>query len=410
MPASEVLDRYIEVSCRPENPLFSTILKLLDGDNHANSAIVLKESRLVPLVEQLLSANKLVGQVEVVTPVQLRTLQTYSKMIVIGAPVWFPEHIFTAPRSAEIHILHYNWIIKKWRPTPVFPGSSSSLFTFRESYVEDGVSLVADIENEIETVDPGEVLIPFNWAEVSSSIRRAYTVHPQQEGVEARLLLVEDRSRGVFLENESKVFVIDLQGEGSSKVKKIAVTDIEPEMFVLLRTSGGGDYISTLADQRLGANATIVRERQQEWKAPLRRAVNNSGVQNMSRLLAKRGSQRSQNELNIRNWMSQETIRPRDDEDFDAILSSVGLIQRRPEFYEAASLLDSAHRSAGKDIRKLLINIVLGSDLTRLERTGRMEFELSSADGGSMTAFRVMEIAPQIFRVLPLKLTHIFGI
>lgn len=410
LPANEVLDRYIELSCCAENPLLPLLFKLLNGDSYTKTVVVLRESRMIPPVEQLLSANELARRAKVVTSVQLRDLQTYSKMIIIGLPAWFPEYIFSAPRSTETHILHYNWVKSKWRPLPVFPGSSGALVTLEEhTYTEDGIIDIED-EDEAETVDPKEVLTPFNWVEVSRNIRREYAVYPHQECVEARLLLLEGRTLGVLLDSESKAFVIDLQEETSSKVARVMVTDIEPEMFVLLRTSGGGDYIATLADRLLGANAASVRDRQRAWKTLLRRTVSNSGLQSMSRLLTRHGSQRAQNELNIRNWMSQETIRPRDNEDFDAILRSVGLINRRLEFYEAASRLDSAHRTAGKQIRELLLKKVLSSDLTRLEQMGRMDFELSSANGGSMTAFRVVEIAPQTFRVPLARLSHTFTI
>jgi hypothetical protein len=172
------------------------------------------------------------------------------------------------------------------------------------------------------------------------------------------------------------------------------VTDIEPGMFVLLRTSGGGDYILNLADRILGAEAQHLRALQNEWKSLLRQRGNSSSLHNVSKCLSQLGSLRA-NEVNVRNWMSDRLIRPVADKDFEAILRFVGLESRLDEFSEAANLINRAHKKAGHEIRTLLLEKVDQSNLHALKQLGKMTFELDEADGGSMTAFRVVEIDPK---------------
>jgi hypothetical protein len=184
-------------------------------------------------------------------------------------------------------------------------------------------------------------------------------------------------------------------------------------MFILLRTSGGGDYIVPVANRILknsGEDVEKIRNLQQEWKGRLKLAVKCQSLQAVSQNLVKQGSQIAKNELNIRNWMSELSIKPRKEKDFEAILKFIGLRDRCNEFYEAAYLLDTAHRSAGKHIRKLLLQEVCNADLTQLEQLGSMEFELEQAEGGSMTAFRVVDIAPGIHNVPVSKTAHILKI
>lgn len=416
-PASKLLSQLDTLSKSPFNPLLSLCLSIYESNQQKKIALLLKESRLIPPVEELMSQINLLNTVEVIVASQLRSLVCYDKVIIIGSPYWFPQYVFTAPRTSEIDIVHYRWIRSKWKEEPVFIGSVNCSQSPIKSETKNTLAEVkasTDSKMIADQLEPKDVLLPtIDWSHISNKINPLLFIDSDREVIEAKLFLIEGNTSAIFLEREAKTFVIDLQEELNSKVQRIPVADIEPNMFILLRTSGGGDYIIPVANRILkksGKNVEKIRNLQQEWKGRLKLAVKRQGLHSVSQSLVKQGSKIAKNELNIRNWMSELSIKPRNDKDFESILKFVGLEDRCNDFYEAAYLLDTAHRSAGKHIRKLLLQEVCKADLTQLEQLGSMEFELEQADGGSMTAFRVVNIAPEIYNVPVSKTAHIFEI
>ena len=396
-----------------ENPLLNFIAEIYSTCWGENVALLVRESKLIPAVEKILATNSRLRGVELIVPSQLRGGTCYERLIVIGPTSWFPDYVFSAARAKEIEILHYSWIRDKWQPEPVFLCSDNvqtlSQRTVRFAMQEKVNSNEnARAENYLE---PEELLPPpISWSQIVKDFARSSlnSLDQEDEDIESCLFLLEGRA-AVFLDAKAKQIVIDLGEDNQSRVKKISVTDIEPGMFILLRTSGGGDYIVFLANHILGEKAQCTRALQREWKTLLRQKVKSIGIQTVIKCLLKFGSLRA-NELNVRNWMSERLIKPDDKRDFDAILNFVGLGDRLNQFYEATSLIDSTHRSAGKHIRKLLLQRVCQSDLHQLERLGKMNFELSEVDGGSITAFRVIDINQEHIIVPASKIAHPFPV
>jgi len=84
----------------------------------------------------------------------------------------------------------------------------------------------------------------------------------------------------------------------------------------------------------------------------------------------------------------------------------VGLHDRIQEYQDAASQIESAHRSAGYYIRKQLLQQVTNADMQELQQKGFMDFELPEADGGSLTAFRIEHISPGVFNIPTSRIGH----
>ncbi len=417
LPASKLFNQLNNLSKSPLNPLLSTCLSIDKANTQKKIALLLKESRLIPPVEELISKINLLNPFKVIVASQLRSLISYDKIIIIGSPYWFPQYIITAPRTSEIDIVHYRWIKSKWKEESVFLGSvnfSQSPIKTETKNVKKEVQDKTNSEIVTAQLSPKDILMPtIEWSDISQKITQLHFSDNDQEEIEAKMFLLEGSTSAVFLDIDAKAFIIDLQEEVNSRVKRIFVTDIEADMFILLRTGGGGDYIIPVANRILrnsGKDVEKIRNLQQEWKDRLKLAVKRQGLHLVSQNLVKQGSKLAKNEPNVRNWMSDLSIKPRDEKDFAAILKFVGLGDRFNEFNEVAYLLAQAHRSAGKHIRKLLLQKVSNSDLTQLEQLGSMEFELEKADEGSMAAFRVVDSSPEIHNIPVSQTGHIFKI
>jgi hypothetical protein len=400
----EVTGTLSTLSTQQDNPLLDAILSLVKGAPGARVALLLKETRFRAPVEDVMGIVPVLRQIELVNQYQLRDATSYDQLLVTGLRRWYPDYIFRAPRAKEIHLFRYGWMLDKWEPQPFFicPFDYKHQPSQNGRYGSDHVTGGRDALQEDEVVDATDVFPQVEWNRISTTILRQAPGEHDQEEVQARLCLLAG-GHAVLLDvsEQAKVLVIDTLGgdseeeeDESRQVKRVSMTSLQPGLFLLLRTSGGGDYLVPVADRILADQAPRMRSMQEEWKSYLRESVAAKGLFEVSLQLIDYGSNKA-NETNVRNWMSSKNIRPHDYSDFLSIMRLAGLEDKAEHYWKAAHLIDTAHRQAGFQIRKMLLAHVARSDLKELHRTGRMDFELSGADGGSLTAFRIEQISPE---------------
>jgi hypothetical protein len=214
--------------------------------------------------------------------------------------------------------------------------------------------------------------------------------------------------RAVFVSAHegASLLVIDLTETGDSIVRRVPADELEPELYLLLRISGGGDFIAPLADRILGPLAAERRAQQAGWKTRLVAAAQKRFGQMSRRELAVcvASNLRSKNlpeacPANIHYWMSSKCIHPRKEEDFAAILAFAGISDRTHELWEAMGEIDRAHRRAGQVIRQMLLQKIATSSLERLKRDGEMTFDLGEHDGGTLSAFQITGLSEEEFQI-----------
>ena len=262
-------------------------------------------------------------------------------------------------------------------------------------------------------MNPEEFLPSIDWDDILRRVSaRAVgdSEHPDddEEYVTALLFQLEgeivvplDASEG------ARATVLMLTQEETDPVQRIPVANIEPGMFLLIRTGGGGEYIVQVADQILGERSGEAREIQRDWKDHLRRKVRKDGLREVVHDLERYGSMRA-NHVNVRNWMSYRSIKTEDQRDFRAVMRLIGLADRFDEYWQAMTLIDRAHKRAGQFIRKQLLAEVRRADLQGLEKLGTMDFELPGVEGVNLTAVRIQDIHPQTFEIDVARLGHPF--
>ncbi|MBL8819722.1 MAG: hypothetical protein JNL58_27095 [Planctomyces sp.] len=228
-----------------------------------------------------------------------------------------------------------------------------------------------------------------------------------EETLPARLCHLSG-GRAVFVSSDegASSLVIDSSETDESVVRRIPADELEPEQYLLLRTSGGGDFIASLADRILGANASARRSQQAGWKAKLISVAQQRFGLLGRRELAVRLAENLRTEklsearpANVQYWMSSKCIHPRKEEDFAAILAFAGMQESTQELWEAMCEIDQAHRRAGHAIRRLLLQTIVSSSLEPLERDGLMDFDLGEQDGGTLSAFQIMDISEEEFEI-----------
>jgi hypothetical protein len=374
-------------------------------------SVVLRNPRMNRMVVDYFARNRILRKAKVVSVSQLRGPHHSTALAVIGPCSWFPEYVFSAPRATIIQVVSYRWIRDEWRPGPRFLHEAESHKPARQTH-RLGAMPTIRIENvgdvpTLEDLSPAEILPP---VPVFSGDRFAHspTTSPDNEDIVPARLCHLGGNHAVFVaaDDSASSLIIDASDAEHVTVRRVPVDDLEQGMYLLLRTAGGGDFIAPLADRLLGESAVKRRSQQAEWKELLsRRAIERFGLMNrrdLSSLVCSHLQSQGLPNLrsaNIHYWMSSKCIRPRKSEHFAAILTFAGLKERVEEIGSAMMEIDRSHRKAGHLIRQMLLQKIAGASLETLERDGQMDFELADQNGGSLSAFQVVDVPSQKYDI-----------
>jgi len=377
--------------------LLDTFIELI-GEYKDDVGLLIRESRLIPSVEESIRVYPNLLSVSVINSSLLQEGFCYKKLYVIGPSRWFPKYIFSAPRAPEITIVKYSWIKDSWKKEYVFTEPLKQKVSKNEDIVFQ--------ENEDTSIAPEDLLpLDFDFQRIADKV--AFETHDIENPfdlVEARIYLLEGSS-AVFLEADEKssVLVIDLNTGNDDPVKRIKISDLRPGIFVLLRTGGGGDFILPVAEQIMGKNAAMAKEFQKEWKLHLQSLAKQYGFEHVVSRLLELGSPRA-TPMNVHNWMSERNIKPEYIEDFRAILRMINLEKEIETYWEMMKRIERSHIMAGQQIRRMLLKQVAESDLNSLKKNGVMEFTIPGENNVSITAFQVREISPTTVTVAPYRI------
>lgn len=406
---SSMVQNLQNLSEEASSPIITTLESLRDISG--GISVVLHGPRMNQPVATYFAASAELRNAKVVSVRQLREAHLCDVLVVIGPCGWFPDYMFLAPRATRIHVISFRWIRDKWKPGPVFlNGIGAEADNIRKHYI-GALPQLRD-----QNVQPNQTLPDFQPLELlpprsffSKSVSRIIGGQPDaaDETLLARLCYLSgDRAVFVSTDEGASSLVIDPTETGNSVVRRVRSNELEPELFLLLRTSGGGDLITPLADHILGGLASERRSQQAEWKTRLISAAHAQfGIVSRRELAARvAGNLRLQNlsdahAENIHYWMSSKCIRPRKGKDFAAILAFAGIANNTEELWEAMGDIDRAHKMAGRRIRQMLLEKITTLSLEPLERDGEMVFDLGEQDGGAFSAFQIIGISEDEFEI-----------
>lgn len=393
--ARAILSSLQELRTRGESPLLDFTCKIVA--NSANVGIVVAATQLIQPIEQALSDRELLNT-HVLNPWQIRRADWFDKLLVIGSPRWFAKQQITeVPRSSDLTILHYCWVEAKYDPTPVFSGSLHRPHYVRERFIPviDSAGPTTFKPEQVELIELDESTL--------SRVIMSDSISSNDE-VDACAFQL-DGGDVVLLQKDSKTLVIDLEYTTGIPVRRMPVDEIEPGIFVLVRTDMAEDYLVTVSNIILGpAMAQRTREAQRNWKQHLQNKIESNGVTQVVTELKAYGC-RIATTANVRNWASPNSICTQDFNDFLSILTYVGLEKSAKIYWDLMRRIRRAHNKAGQLIRSELVSKVRSySDLQSLDRYGRKDFTLHEAEGVRITAIRVEDVLENYYRVSPARI------
>ncbi len=395
-PGEKLLAMLSKLAKTSDNPILAKLKEICEVSPIEGGAILVKETRLIKVAADTIQKESPLRTLRLTSVGDLQGDQCFRCLFVIGPARWYPDYVFTAPRGRKIHLVKYAWLVDNWKPATAFlTGHKKSNVTgTTERLVKAFSDTGASASHSVSVLDPAEVLPRIDWDALKHRIGKEYegiygSGTEEEEYVDSRLFLLEgDTAVALDCDESAKATIVDPDQVERAPMQRIPVLNIEPGMFLLVRTQGGGEYIAEVANTLMGDHAALAREVQKHWKILLRKAVISSSMGYVVSELRRLGGKRP-NEANVRNWMSYRTIKPKDSSDFLAVIRLVGLGDQFDHYWSTMGMIDSAHRRAGQRIAKLLLKEVRKSDISQLSSLGRMDFTLPEVAAGTLSVLRV---------------------
>ena len=387
-----------------ESPLADALLDMIDltGPEYC---LLVAASR--PAQAALAGFWGTVG-VRVVTAAELaREEKCVDYAYAIGPPRFFGAALVTAPAAWSVSFVVSSWIRDRALP--------SSPIT---AYADSGAMLIISHTRTIETGSPADTevappgieaagqsqpsaeasellddLFPQpTWDELATPYRE-----PRSDEVIARKVLL-DGGQAIWLDdnNGERIRTLDPAAPHGERVQYAKLATVRPGTYLLLRRGiSGYGAVDSLAARLLGEKAVKIDATQRAWKGELDHRIAVSGIGKVEHDLRLRGVKSAGRAW---AWTDPSLILPKNDGDFRALLSWLG-IPAEPTISNAKRKR-RAHHQAGSDVREKLEQAVEETDLTGLERDGRVDLQIRVEGFRDLVTARVLAVSPHA-QVIP---------
>lgn len=226
----------------------------------------------------------------------------------------------------------------------------------------------------------------------SEKILISYFENFSPEGnIEVKLATISHNDY-IFLPIRQKVNVVD---RDSLRVFQKEVEDVVIEDLLIFREQNASNLVREEADNIMGANANEYRESLEKWKKRLRYHVRKKGIKAVSKILIDRYKLSVAKENNIKNWMSNQSIKP---SCLSELLKALRFDpQEIKEILNAATEIRSAHISAGHHISRTLMN-ELDKDLENIiNENGFYRFESKKFEESFFNIAEIEKISDETY-------------
>ncbi len=214
---------------------------------------------------------------------------------------------------------------------------------------------------------------------------------PLEEKVEVKLATISHNNY-IFLPIRQKVNVID---RDSLKVTQEEVKDLCTGDLLIFREQNASNLVREEADNIMGIAADKYRESLEKWKKRLRLNVERKGIEKVSKILMQRYGISGAKENNIKNWMSNHSIKPSCF--YELLLAFKFDTEEVKEILNAATEILSAHISAGHHISRSLMD-ELDKDLENvINENGFYKFESKEFKGAFFNIVELKRISNETY-------------
>ena len=268
---ASLVQKLERLSAENSSPLVGPLEDLLR--QCGSLSVMIRNPRMNQAAAAYFAGNPSLRNARVVSAAQFRGAHMCDVLAAIGPCGWFPEYVFSAPRAAVIHVISFRWIRDGWKPGPIFLHNPDATEGKNRNHRIGAMPSVGG-DSAANNHAPSDILPADLLPPMPVFARGAFPAAGSQsdgteETVPARLChLSGNRAVFVAADDGATSLIIDTSEAGRASVRRAPTDELEPGYYLLLRTSGGGDFIAPLADRILGDLAATRRSQQAEWKEP----------------------------------------------------------------------------------------------------------------------------------------------
>ncbi|MBY0204669.1 hypothetical protein [Paenibacillus cucumis (ex Kampfer et al. 2016)] len=397
-----VMDSYRVLHNSSEKPVLEYLRS--NFNDKISTGLVIKTAIDLNTIEEVLKRTFITHNTfTIVTPSKLKKNNFYKRLIILGPTYWYPDFVFNCPRSQTIEIISYDWQLFRAPTMQYFIESESQIST-----INHGCDIVFNKRKDsplTKVIEVNDQIVDYKKVENTLSVKLKHTT---PNSVKAKLVGLTDM-KGIFFEDHSikNIWTISLQSE--DQVTKCSINKLDTDSYLLIRTGTGRDIIQIKADEYLGKRAAKIRYRHSIWKKRLHKYTIKYASERICRYLRRHGGVRA-NEANLRNWISNDYIKPREYKDFLAIMKLVKLEEHAEKLWKEADELYRAHQRAGTVIRNLIIQEINKSNLGKLEIEQKMTFGLPDAENATFTAYKIEYVSQVVYQLQPQQLRSVIDL
>lgn len=338
----------------------------------------------------------------------LTSATDYDAAAVVGPVGWLPPGVLSAPRTARLGVVRYDFYRESLEIPPLFDegpvlrGTMPQHMLRRTAAVFGATSDLPKIPEPEEPLPTGLDAISLAQDAVAGLPVEVLRDSPTggRDHVAARAAQLADGSY-VLLPEESgvhKVLLVDPGTDDEPRVEAVDAASVSVGDFVVLR---GESYYQSLverADAALGDEAPPLRAVQRKWKSLLRDQISRhpGGRQGVAQALRARGATTA----NLDYWTSPWCIRTRRKEDFIVVMRYLGRSAEAQDAWAALDRIDRAHRSAGRSYAEAVQRAVSGDVWEKLWEDRWYDIPLDDSGSGARAAL-VEAVLPGQLSVSP---------
>ncbi|MDH5163924.1 hypothetical protein [Heyndrickxia oleronia] len=391
---------YTDLFKKNIQPIVELIMVLRKQQNNAYIEALsklIKEKHLSPKYTYILTRNKLSSEyIEVngtiyrtITEKEFVGLGVFADVVIFfGTPSYFDSKFSTiffankiiflgyscfenrlAKRRSFLDLINHNHLINTIYKNVTFDKGFSGL-DFKETFAKGIIkksekALISQFEN-IQNI-------------------------PLEEKVEVKLATISHNNY-IFLPIRQKVNVID---RDSLKVTQEKVKNLYIGDLLIFREQNASNLVREEADNIMGNIANKYRESLEKWKKRLRLNVEKKGIERVSKILMQRYGISVAKENNIKNWMSNHSIKPSCLNEL--LLAFKFNMEEVKEILNAATEILRAHISAGHHISRSLMD-ELDKDLENaINENGFYKFESKEFEGAFFNIVEIKRISNETY-------------
>jgi hypothetical protein len=279
----------------------------------------------------------------------------YDTVIIFGKPEWYKD-LVSFPPAKKIICMMYDWDHSSFQIKSVFDeipslkGGRPNLYKNKSNKID-----ATSIENECISKEIDETL---DRELIHQKLNDAFTKSGDNQKIDSLLVSLLEYEFAVLIPNTKNYELLVLLRDKSNQdfhLKELPPRSIKNGMWYLDRGYSTDELKEKLSANLFGDKYTSACSNQVRWKELLSGKINRKGLNEVKKELIKRGALNAA-DYNVKNWASQDVIRPSKDEDLKAILNFLNIEDEFEKIATSAKIIKTCHKKVGFKITEMLVN------------------------------------------------------